>query len=633
LRARAALAGALAWRTAAGAGTGSQPPTSAVVEQWSAAVAASRNTAVQAAWQRIQSQPTGATGGSGAAIDHTVMPRAFTSEVRGRWEGDVGTDAGHPPSGEVDWFARQFAAALVGEIAYLTNRYQIAAFDLARGQVLWNRGMGTEQGKTHRWPLAKCQPLVQGGRVYVRQMGQERPILLALKSDTGAVDWQTGPDLNVISDPFHVDSGLYAITAGDRIDAYWTLWLTRFDPHTGEIIAQRSLLSAADHWDGQLTGWVTPAAGGLVAVVAGSVFLSDLEGRIQWIRRQPLHPNHPDWKTHEQSGGPPLVASGRVVAFQPGACAVEAFDAATGSLVGSAPLVDVRRIVGIADQAVVVETPQQLVALDLADELRVKWSVGLQRLFDATVQADGSVLAVRRQSSLHDKWRVQLAWIDSKTGSPIDTAAIDSLNDNESWLGPLVPWRGGIVSFYGRNLSQPQRDVVMLSPIESGSTEERRPHPGDLSDTEDLWTHDLVERKVLRAIRDRLPGWTCLFAGSDARTGLTDHAGESGVVCTQSLPYRSVRLVSSVTVPLGRPRLVIRAGGEAGRTWTCRVRVRDRIVHEFVVGDDPGFNGWASWEVDLREFAGQTVSLVVEQAVDREPALGFWKQLEVVTSG
>ena len=62
----------------------------------------------------------------------------------------------------IDWAARQLAFAVDGDMAYVSNRFQVAAFDLKEGRRTWQSGVGGEHARTHDWTLTPMRPA--GGR-------------------------------------------------------------------------------------------------------------------------------------------------------------------------------------------------------------------------------------------------------------------------------------------------------------------------------------------------------------------------------------------------------------------------------------------------------------------------------------
>ena len=51
-------------------------------------------------------------------------------------------------------------------MAYVSNRFQVAAFDLKEGRRTWQSGVGGEHARTHDWTLTPMRPLVVGDRLY-----------------------------------------------------------------------------------------------------------------------------------------------------------------------------------------------------------------------------------------------------------------------------------------------------------------------------------------------------------------------------------------------------------------------------------------------------------------------------------
>ena len=67
------------------------------------------------------------------------------------------------------------AFAVDGDLAYVSNRFQVAAFDLKNGKRLWQTAVGGEHAKTHDWTLTPMKPLIVGDRIFVRRLVKVGP--------------------------------------------------------------------------------------------------------------------------------------------------------------------------------------------------------------------------------------------------------------------------------------------------------------------------------------------------------------------------------------------------------------------------------------------------------------------------
>ena len=110
----------------------------------------------------------------------------------------------------IDWPARQLAFAVEGDTAYVSNRFQVAAFDLKEGRRTWQSAVGGEHARTHNWTLTPMRPLVVGERLFVRRLVKTGPELAALQKTDGHVTWRTRTGLLVVSDPLWIEHDLIA---------------------------------------------------------------------------------------------------------------------------------------------------------------------------------------------------------------------------------------------------------------------------------------------------------------------------------------------------------------------------------------------------------------------------------------
>src|SRR5262249_36956434 len=66
-----------------------------------------------------------------------IPPRRFKLETKARFDGQVGQNAGRGEFRNVDAFGRQFAVAVDDRRIYLSNRFQVTAYDRESGQQHW----------------------------------------------------------------------------------------------------------------------------------------------------------------------------------------------------------------------------------------------------------------------------------------------------------------------------------------------------------------------------------------------------------------------------------------------------------------------------------------------------------------
>ncbi len=326
----------------------------------------------------------------------------------------------------LDWAGRQIAAASDGDRLYVSNRFEVAAYDLKKPERKWMTGVGGDHAKTHDWTLTPMRPLIVGSRVFCRRLVRNQalqsanppagsgPELAALDKENGQVAWRTRPGLLVVSDPLWLGNSLVALTM-IHADQQSVLYLSTFDPRSGAVIAQARLATLRESWWQQRTCQLTMAGDGLAAVFGGTVVACDVSGKIRWVRRQEwVSPqDDPDWARQYQQ--PPVVAGNRLFVAQPGVLAVECMDLDSGTLVWRSVPAGLRRIVGLVDDKLIVELNSGFVALSTAKGNAV-WYHDAGDLAEAQVcGGPGKFLYVRREKSPAG-FQPVLVWVDLATG-------------------------------------------------------------------------------------------------------------------------------------------------------------------------------------------------------------------------
>lgn len=573
-------------------------------------------------------EPTGST-----ATEHGQAPKpaAYDTPVRGRFEGDLGNNPGRGATADPDWVARQLAVATDAERMYVSNRFQVTAYDLKTAQQKWSQQLGGEHGEAHDWRFVPMQPLVSGRRLYVRRLTKNGPELACLDATDGKVLWRNRPENHVASDPVFAHDRLMALIATAPQAGIVQLDIASFHPETGDVLSQRTLLRLSDTWNQRVPCAAAAAEGKIVAAVAGSIVCCDALGRPQWLRQQPWMPDEIDRQRPLQSVQPPRLADGRVYVAQPGVKAIICLELETGRQFWNRPLPNVRRLLGLLDGRLVVQTDDGLLALD-AETGDPQWRHATGDLLDGyLLGGEGGLVAVRRIDLASKQRHPALVWLDPATGRATASAPLPDLIDDTPQLGPLVHAGDKLWAFFGKDYKQAHREIVELVP-------RNEPPAGPLDDPLLAdWLPEPLPRTLVNTATV-LPGWTLLtpqpFPGPVRGAELRPEVrGERRVLVTRTFNNQPVRLARRLDVPSdGRPRLALRVGLESGQPWTLTVHVDGTEALRAPIDDASTRNGWRSVEVDLQPYAGRTVWLTLTQTDEarKKPIDAFWKTADLV---
>ncbi|MCA9210314.1 MAG: PQQ-binding-like beta-propeller repeat protein, partial [Planctomycetales bacterium] len=197
---------------------------------------------------------------------------ALQVNVRGRLEGQLGEDprremTRHVRTHAIDWPGRQMATLLDGDTLFVSNRFQLAAYDSQSGQRRWttpappNRKMQFAQA----WTNIAMRPTPRGDSLFVRMLYGEQPCLTCVNRADGTFRWVSElPDSEaIVSDPLWLHNQLVVLTA-ERSDQQATvLRISRLDSATGEVVDRLPLAYLRDSWWQRRNASVTQLKDGL----------------------------------------------------------------------------------------------------------------------------------------------------------------------------------------------------------------------------------------------------------------------------------------------------------------------------------------------------------------------------------
>lgn len=405
-------------------------------------------------------------------------PTEFAAHNRSRLDGPVGDKPQEEVNRKTNQFAvpwpdKQLSVTVAGDVAYVSNRFQLAAYNLTNGQRQWQseNPPGAMQ-KAQDWALIAMKPLVLRDQILTRQLyGKSQQIVCLNKAD-GKRIWsaERGEREFFISDPVYLHGQIVAlsITVQDQQDGQGQLRWNVLDAATGELQAQRDLVRLRATWGARAVCEVLPLEHHLLVALGGVTLALDARGQVAWIRKQVTLPVDEDPRWVLQSYHRPLVADGRVILAQPGTRSVLAIDPTTGLKHWETLIPDVLGIWGVAagsdSRLVICQTESGVQALELATGKRT-WTAPLSDLQPHALVDEQRILTARKGLSADKKQPViELVWLEASTGKQAATTQLAALTDGTPRLGPLVPFKDRLFTFFGKGQHDPNRDVVELVP-------------------------------------------------------------------------------------------------------------------------------------------------------------------------
>ncbi len=194
-------------------------------------------------------------------------PTGLKTTKHSRLDGPTGNNPGDEVGRrtnqfQVPWVDRQIATALEGDLLYVSNRFQIAAYNLTNGQRAWQTAPPPgNMLKSQDWACIAMRPLLTKDRIFVRQLYGSGPQLTCYSKQDGKLVWGTGDRKNEFfaSDPVILEGelGAFSIVYEERQEG--TLRWNLFDATTGEIRDQRDIMRLRNSWaHGAVVKWPSP---------------------------------------------------------------------------------------------------------------------------------------------------------------------------------------------------------------------------------------------------------------------------------------------------------------------------------------------------------------------------------------
>lgn len=532
-------------------------------------------------------------------IDAWPDATSYRLQAWAKLDGDAGKSPDQPPRKEVDYVAAQTAVAFTPRQMLVSNRFQLAAYDLADGKLAWRAQLGNEQGRTYQWLGVPMMPVVVDGRIFVRRLLAGGPELAALAEADGRVLWRSPRGEIIASDPLVAGDRVWVVTLVVPQPEMLELVLTSYDAATGRPLARRAVAQVRDYWRRELPCNLASAENMLVVSGAGCIVGCDADGEPRWTRRLTWLPTSVDPYVGPAAPTPPTVADDRVEIAQPGVPFRYVVDARTGSIVEQS--VEVRK-----------ERPSPTASLQNAPVVEV---------------ADGRTLSWSHETLFRKVYRSVVGWHHG--GVPIVTAPLGSWSKSTSSLGPVVAHDGRLWALPVDDVKKQSRKIVELVPDgvpQVGDVLAATPTPLSQWETAGRSASAVEAAKFF-------PAWELHLSRYDERTWLESRRflDENSFVTTASLerPARWTRLAALPAEH--RLTLHVRAASAVACPRRLVVRADGAVVFEREYAADD--QTWHDERIDLTPLTGRTVALTVEHEYvttkSTKTSLVAWQRLEI----
>ena len=584
----------------------------------------------------MRSRAGGSLAATGAAAAESAVPppTSFNAQFKARLDGNVGDKpqeevVRRTNTFRVPWADRQIATALEGDILYVANRFQVAAYNLASGQRLWQSPPPAGPMKPAQdWAMIPMRPLITATHIFVRQLYGPSSLLVCLNKQNGQIVWSSTPSERefLVSDPVLVQGQLVALSIALQEGQEGLLLWNLFDPASGQVQDQRELVRLRNSWGSHACCEVTALDDSLLAALGGATACIDAAGGLRWIRKQAKLPAEEDPRWILQLYQRPLVDGERAFIAQPGVRAVESLDIRTGARHWLTVLPDLLGIAGLSADKLIVWTEKDLLALDAASG-QTLWRHPAADLHSFQLCSQQRVLYAKREPAAAGSAALvtRMVWLDSASGQELGSAIVPQLGDADPRVGPLVVYKDQLWTFFGKGQHDPTRDLVELAP----AGEALRPEPA-----RDIWLRH-VPPPLAAAAASVARDWQLVSGLAGDRTGLVPEAhGETNILGIRLNSQTPLALARQISLAAGsKAKLRLRVANDPGHHWKLEVRLGERMVQTVDISDQTHPDRWKTIEVDLSSLAGTSGMLVVSGRFvsgGGNETVTFWKAAELV---
>ena len=150
----------------------------------------------------------------------------------------------------------------------------------------------------------------------------------------------------------------------------------------------------------------------------------------------------------------------------------------------------------------------------------------------------------------------------------------------------------------------------------------------------DTTARDATEPALFGSILvETAPGFVTHKVGERGLGFLRSHWNRERVLRTHPIDKETpCELTRTVQVPKsGHPRLKLEVAHDRAGDWRLVILGNGEKLHDQIIGPETSKNGWVDLEIDLQRFAGQSVTLVLQNVANNwANEFGYWREVEFV---
>ena len=376
---------------------------------------------------------------------------------RAGFEGDAGANVGLGENRSSDPVGRQMATASDDKRIYISNRFQVSCYSLPDGKLSWTEGLEAEQGDAQAMPLTPMKPLVIGERLFVRRLTKTGVELACLKTDSGELIWRRRHVHGVLADPHVWNGRLFTLLLTKLEDEQSQVEAAWFDPLTGLAVSTHPLFRLRDSSDQPTIAQLTVTDRNAVCTVSGTTACFDWQGQVCWLRRHILMRKPVDELADDFRLARPVMTGSTVIVTMPGVRELCCLDLETGRAVWRQPITNLRGMLNVIAQAVIVDTVSGFEGFRVDTGERL-WRTRMADRLEAIAVDENSLIVSQRATSPDQLNRPVLMRLDSNTG---ERGGQVELNEPRKDLqfGPLFSAGGKWWVLVGRSRKDPGREL------------------------------------------------------------------------------------------------------------------------------------------------------------------------------